>query len=73
MGQAYSNHHIPYPGPHGLAQVYGSMGVIPSHSIMSNAFSLTSKVLMVYHSVNKFLKFQVLKNLLKVLKTPQIF
>jgi hypothetical protein len=51
-GQAYSNHHIPLPGPHRLIQTHESVAAMPSHSIMQNTFSPTSKVPVVYHSLS---------------------
>jgi hypothetical protein len=61
MSQAYTNHHIPLPGLHRFVQKHESMGAIPSHSIMQNTFSLTSKVPIVYNSLNnvKSPKFKV--------------
>jgi hypothetical protein len=40
------------PGPHRLVQAHETIGAIPSHSIMQNTFSPTSKVFIVYHSLN---------------------
>ena len=52
MGHSYSNHHITLRGTQRLFQTYESMEVIPSHSIMQNTFSPTSKVPIVYHNLN---------------------
>jgi hypothetical protein len=59
--QAYSNHHILFPGLHWLVQTPESMGAITSHSIMQNTFNLISKVTRVCNSLNniKSPKFKV--------------
>ena len=65
MGQAYINHLIPLPGPIGL---FKYMGVIPTHSIMKNTFSPTSKIPMSI-AVSTMLKIQSLKSLLRFIQS----